>query len=77
MASGLEGLPTNPVAPGTVVTTTTTKETISVTIPSSLFPSDLSSLKVRFVLGTCKNSAVTTCQSSGSYQVWDIRANLT
>ncbi len=65
------------IPPGTVSTATTTKETISVTIPSSSFPSNLSSLKVRFVLGTCKNSTVTTYQSSGSYQVWDIRANIT
>jgi len=64
------------IAPGTVLTFTTTKETISVTIPSSSFPSNLSSLKVRFVLGTCKNSTVTTYQSSGSYNVWDIRANI-
>ena len=56
--------------------TDTTKETLSVTIPSSLFPSNLSSLKVRFVLGTCKNNVVTSYQSSGSYQVWDIRANI-
>jgi len=63
------------VSPGTVQTSTT-KETLSVTIPSSSFPSNLNSLKIRFVLGTCKNSTVTTYQSSGSYQVWDIRANI-
>ena len=61
---------------GDIVPITTTKETLSVTIPSSSFPSNLSSLKVRFVLGTCKNSTVTTYQSSGSYQIWDIRANI-
>ena len=64
------------IAPGSALTSTTTKETLSVTIPSSSFPSNLSSLKVRFVLGTCKNSTVTTYQSSGSYQIWDIRANI-
>lgn len=53
-----------------------TKETLSVAIPASSFPSNLNSLKVRFVLGTCKNSTVTTYQSSGSYQIWDIRANI-
>lgn len=65
-----------PRTAGDIVPITTTKETLSVTIPSSSFPSNLSSLKVRFVLGTCKNSTVTTYQSSGSYQIWDIRANI-
>jgi len=67
--------PYYPVA-GSAVDNVFTKETLSVTIPSSSFPSNLSSLKVRFVLGTCKNSTVTTYQSSGSYQIWDIRANI-
>ena len=67
--------PYYPVA-GSAVNNVFTKETLSVTIPSSSFPSNLSSLKVRFVLGTCKNSTVTTYQSSGSYQIWDIRANI-
>jgi hypothetical protein len=70
------GEPDSYVAPGFVLAETTTKETLSVTIPSSSFPSNLSSLKVRFVLGTCKNNVVTSYQSSGSYQVWDIRANI-
>jgi len=64
------------VTPGTVSTATTTKETLSVALPSSSFPSNLNSLKVRFVLGTCKNNVVTSYESSGSYQVWDIRANI-
>ena len=61
---------------GTIFEALNTKETLSVTIPSSSFPSNLNSLKVRFKLGTCKNSVTTTYQSSGSYQVWDIRANI-
>ena len=65
------------VPAGYVLNRTTTKETLSVAIPSSSFPSNLNSLKVRFVLGTCKNSTTTTYQSSGSYNVWDIRANIT
>ena len=67
--------PYYPVA-GSAVDNVFTKETLSVTIPSSSFPSNLSSLKVRFVLGTCKNSSPPNYQSSGSYQVWDIRANI-
>ena len=62
--------------PGTVVTSVVTKETLSVLIPASSFPSNLNSLKVRFVLGTCKNNVVTSYESSGSYQGWDIRANI-
>ena len=62
--------------PGAVVTSVVTKETLSVLLPASSFPSNLNSLKVRFVLGTCKNNVVTSYQSSGSYQVWDIRANI-
>lgn len=62
--------------PGDITTTTVTKETINVVIPASSFLSNLSSLKVRFRLGTCKNNVVTTYQSSGSYSVWDIRANI-
>ena len=61
---------------GEIVTFATAKATYSVNIPSASFPSNLNSLKVRFRLGTCKNSVVTTYQSSGSYNVWDIRANI-
>jgi len=61
---------------GEIVTFATAKATYSVNIPSASFPSNLNSLKVRFRLGTCKNSVVTTYQSSGSYQIWDIRANI-
>lgn len=51
-------------------------ETLSVIIPSSSFPSDLNSLKIRFVLGTCTSNTVPAPKSAGAYHVWDIRANL-
>lgn len=66
--------PTFPIV-GSVDVLTVTKETLAVTIPASSFPSNLNSLKVRFRLGTCTNN-VTGSQSNGSYQVWDIRANI-
>ena len=53
------------------------KYSISTNISSKLFPSNLNSLKVRFRLGTCTNSSTTSYKSSGSYSIWDIRANLT
>ena len=64
------------VNPGDPTPTTVTKNTVSIDIKSSYFSSNLNNLKVRFRLGTCKNNVVTTYQSYGSYNVWDIRANL-
>jgi len=61
---------------GAAVANTYTKETISAVIPAALFSSNLNNLKVRFVLGTCTNSVTPAYQSSGSYNVWDIRANI-
>lgn len=62
--------------PGTIRNTIYTKEMISFQIPAGSFPSNLNSLKIRFRLGTCTNNSVTSYQSSGSYNVWDIRANI-
>jgi len=64
------------VTNGTTRQYDTTKETFSVAIPSSAFTGNLNNLKVRFRLGTCTNIA-TSCGSSGWYDVWGIRANLT
>ena len=63
-------------SPGYIYSQVGSTETLSVVIPSSSFPSNLSSLKVRFRLGTCTNSTLTTSKSFGSYRVWDIRANI-
>ena len=62
--------------PGAASSSVYTKQTISALIPASSFPSNLNSLKVRIRLGTCKNNVTTTYQSSGSYNIWDIRANI-
>lgn len=62
--------------PGTIRNTVYDKEKVSFQIPAGAFSSNLNNLKIRFRLGTCTNNSVTTYQSSGSYNVWDIRANL-
>lgn len=54
----------------------TEKVTLTKIIPASSFPSDLNTLKIRFKLGTCTNNSTTSYQSSGSYLIWDIRANI-
>jgi len=66
----------NSYIPGDPATYLPGVETFSVSIPASSFPSNLNSLKVRFRLGTCTNSVTPAYKSSGSYNVWDIRANL-
>jgi hypothetical protein len=52
-----------------------TKTTRSITIPSSNFPSNLNSLKIRFVASTLTESTG-VYSSTVSYKVWDIRANI-
>lgn len=61
---------------GEPLTTNYTKIIRSVTIPASSFTSNLNNLKVRFKLGTCTNSLTPAFTSSGSYNIWDIRANI-
>ncbi len=58
------------------VITSTTRDTISVTIPSSAFSSNLNNLKVRIHVGTVKDASGAYA-SYASYQLWDIRANIT
>ena len=62
--------------PGDIVTRTFPTGTLSIKLPATSFPSNLNSLKVRFRLGTCKSNINTSYNSSGSYNVWDIRANI-
>ncbi len=61
---------------GSTLSTDSSKRTYSVDIPATSFPANLNTLKVRFKLGTCTNSVNTSYKSSGSYSVWDIRANI-
>lgn len=61
---------------GTVRTTAYIKEKVAVQIPAGSFSTNLNNLKVRFRLATCTNSTTTSYQSAGSYNIWDIRANI-
>lgn len=56
---------------------TITKQSYSVLIPSASFSSNLSDLKIEFILGTATNASDTTKKSSGLYSIWDIQARLT
>ena len=64
-------------SPGTGESTTYTKDVVSAIIPASSFPSNLNSLKLRFRLVTCTSTVDPTFKSSVTYNIWDIRANLT
>ena len=54
-----------------------TKNVLTVKIPSSSFTSDLNNLKVRFYAGTMTNTTNNAHKSTVSYNVWDIRADIT
>lgn len=59
-----------------VSSTASNQKIASVKINASSFSANLTDLKVRFRLGTCTNNGSAAYKSSGSYDIWDIRANI-